>query len=157
MDTLPPQLDPRRFKWTPWSGVSSNTSLFGTQQRRRHHSLHRDAANEPTKNMTQDAHLKIVRKTGSSTNNTQHAVGCEYIDSVVNGRRLPVHNTAGVCRELLDECIAARNGNRPSSNKAFVHQVREIKHDDVVSSGIFAYEFPGKHPREWKEHALFTL
>jgi hypothetical protein len=39
----------------------------------------RDAANVATKHITQDAHLKIVRKTGSRKNKKQHAVGCEYM------------------------------------------------------------------------------
>jgi hypothetical protein len=29
--------------------------------------------------MTQDAHLKSFRETGSRKNKKQHAVGCEYI------------------------------------------------------------------------------
>jgi hypothetical protein len=32
--------------------------------------------------------------------------------------------------------------------------VHEIKYHDVVSSGIFAYGFPGKHPPEWPEQDL---
>jgi hypothetical protein len=35
--------------------------------------------NAATKHMTQDADLKIVRKTGSRRNKKQHAVECEYI------------------------------------------------------------------------------
>jgi hypothetical protein len=41
--------------------------------------------------------------------------------------------------------------------KAFVHTVHEIEHHDVVSSGIFANEFPDKHPREWTKQAVITL
>jgi len=41
--------------------------------------VHRKAANAAIKHMTQDAHLQIVRKSGSSKNKKQHAVGCEYI------------------------------------------------------------------------------
>jgi hypothetical protein len=40
--------------------------------------------------MTQGAHLKIVRKTGSSKNKRQHAVGGEYIDIEANGGQLTV-------------------------------------------------------------------
>jgi hypothetical protein len=40
---------------------------------------------------------------------------------------------------------------------AGVRTVREIKQHDVVSSGIFAEEFPDKHPREWSIEALTTL
>jgi hypothetical protein len=35
--------------------------------------------------------------------------------------------------------------------------VRETEHHDVVSSGIFADEFPDKRPREWTKQALITL
>jgi hypothetical protein len=53
--------------------------ILGTQQERRHKLVHRDAANAAAKHMTQDAHLKIIIKTGSSKNKKQHAVGCESI------------------------------------------------------------------------------
>jgi len=62
----------------------------GTQQERRHKSVHRDAANAATKHMTQDTHLKIVLKTGSRKNKKQHAVGCEYIQIEANGGQLTV-------------------------------------------------------------------
>jgi hypothetical protein len=45
----------------------------------------------------------------------------------------------------------------PWSTKAFAHTVREIEHHDVVSSGIFADEFPDKHPSEWTKQAVITL
>jgi hypothetical protein len=41
--------------------------------------------------------------------------------------------------------------------QAFVCTVHEIEHDDVVSSGIFADEFPDKRPQEWMKQALVTL
>ena len=63
----------------------------------------------------------------------------------------------GVCREQRNEFIAARNGKPPWSTKAFVRTVREIEHHDVVSSGIFADEFPDKRPHEWTKQALITL
>jgi hypothetical protein len=65
-------------------------SLIGTQQERRHQLLHRKAADAATKHMTQDAHLKIICNTGSSTNKKQHAVGCEYLHTMVNGHQLTV-------------------------------------------------------------------
>jgi hypothetical protein len=67
MDTQPPQPGPRGSKSAQLAGASSNTSLIGTQQEGRHHSVDRKAADAATKHMTKDAHLKIVRKTGSST------------------------------------------------------------------------------------------
>jgi len=39
---------------------------------------------------------------------------------------------------------------------AFVRTVSEMEHHDVVSSGIFADEFPDNHPREWTKQALIT-
>ena len=60
-------------------------------------------------------------------------------------------------REQRNEFIAAHNGKHPWSTKAFVRKVREIEHNDVVSSGIFADDFPDKHPREWTKQALITL
>jgi hypothetical protein len=61
------------------AGATINTDILGTQQERRHKVVHRDAADAATKHMTQDAHLKIVRKTGSRRNKKQHAVGYGYI------------------------------------------------------------------------------
>jgi hypothetical protein len=65
-------------------------SLIGTQQERRHQLVHRNAADAATKHMTEDAHLKIVCKTGSSMNEKQHAVGCEYRHTAVNSWQLTV-------------------------------------------------------------------
>jgi len=61
------------------TGITPKTSLSGTQQECRHQLVHRNAANAATKNMTEDTHLKIVRKTGSSKNKKQHVIGCKYI------------------------------------------------------------------------------
>jgi hypothetical protein len=72
------------------AGATSNTEPLGTQQERRHKFVHRDAANAATKYMTQQAHLKIVRKTGSSKYKKQHAVGCYYIHIEANGGQLTV-------------------------------------------------------------------
>jgi len=69
------------------AGATSNTEILGTQQERRPKLVHRDAADATTKHMTQDAHLKIIRKTGSRRNKKQHAVGCEYIHIDAIGRQ----------------------------------------------------------------------
>jgi len=69
-----------RMPIRPNAGVSALTPKL----------VHRDTANAATKHMTQDAHLKVVRKTGSSKNKKHHAVGCEYIHIEVNGRQLPI-------------------------------------------------------------------
>jgi hypothetical protein len=157
MDTQPPPEGESGSNSGRLAGATSNTELLGTQQERRHKLVHRDAANVATKHMTQDAHLKIVRKTGSSKNKKQHAVGCKYIRIVANGGQLTEKRTEGVRRELGTEFIAARNRKPPWSTKAFVRIVCEIEHHDVVSSGIFTNEFPDKRPREWTKQALITL
>jgi len=154
MDTQPPQPGPSGSKSGQLADASSNMSLIGTQQERRHQLVHRKAADAATKHMTEDAHLKILRKTGSSTNKKQHAVGCKYLHTAVNSHQLTIYQIAGVGRELRDQFIAARNGKHPWLTKAFVHTVRKIEHHDVVSSGIFADAFPEKHPREWTKQAL---
>jgi len=63
----------------------------------------------------------------------------------------------GVRKELRNEFIVAHNRKPPWSSEAFVRTVCEIEHHDVVSSGIFADEFPDTHPREWTKQALITL
>ena len=70
---------------------------------------------------------------------------------------MTVSRTADVRRELRNKFIPARNGKPPWSTTAFVHTVRKIEHHDVVSSGIFADEFPDKRPREWTKQAVITL
>jgi len=70
------------------TGASFNASLESTQQQRRHQAVHLEAANVATQNMTQDAHLKIVCKTGSSTNKTQHTIVCEYVYILVYSHKL---------------------------------------------------------------------
>jgi len=50
------------------SDSSCNTSLPGTQQHPRHKLVHCHPANAATVNMTQAAHLYMVRKTGSNKN-----------------------------------------------------------------------------------------
>jgi hypothetical protein len=90
MDTQTPQPGVTGSESSRTTGVSADTSDHGTQQEWRHLLVHRDAANAATEHMTQDAHLKIVRKTGSSKNKKQHAIGCEYMYSVVNGRQITI-------------------------------------------------------------------
>ena len=90
MDTQPPQPGPSGSKSDQLAGASLNTSLIGIQQERRQQLVHREAADAATKHMTEDAHLKIICKTGSSMNKKQHAVGREYLHTMVNGRQLTV-------------------------------------------------------------------
>jgi len=90
MDTLPPQPGESGSKSSRLAGATSGMPIIGTKGERRHQLVHRDAANAATKHITQDTDLKIIRKTGSSQNTKQLAVGCEYIHIEVNGRRLTV-------------------------------------------------------------------
>jgi len=90
METQPPQPAASGLKSSRLAGDTSNTSLIGIQQQCRHQLVHRDAADAATRNMTQDTHLTIVRRTGSRRIKQQHAVGCKYKHIVVNSRRLIV-------------------------------------------------------------------
>jgi hypothetical protein len=90
MDTQPPLLGESGSDTGRLAGATSNTEILGTQQECRHKLVRPDAANVRTKHMTQDAHLKIVHKTGSSKNKKQHAVGCEYIHIEANGSQLTI-------------------------------------------------------------------
>jgi len=72
MATQTPQTGMSGSKSSETTGASFNASLEGTQQQRRHQAVHREAANVATQIMTQDAHLKIICKTGSSNNQKQH-------------------------------------------------------------------------------------
>jgi len=74
MTTQTPQTGESGSESSEMMGASFNASLQGTQQQCRHQVVHREAANVATENMTQEAHLKIVRKTSSSTNKKQHAI-----------------------------------------------------------------------------------
>jgi type VI protein secretion system component VasA len=66
MDLQPPPPGESRSNTGRLAGAKSYAELLGTQQERRHKLVHHDAANAATEHMTQDAHLEIVRKTGSS-------------------------------------------------------------------------------------------
>jgi hypothetical protein len=123
------------------ASASSNTSVIGTQQEGRHQLFHCDVANADTKNMIQDANLKIVCTTGNSTNTKQHAVRWQCIQTMVNGRQLTRYHTAGVCRWICDQVIAARNGKPPCPTEGFIRTVRESKDHDIITSGIFLDEF----------------
>jgi len=72
------------------TGASRNAPLGETQLQRIHQLVHRDAEIVATENMTQDAHLKNVRKTGSSNNKKQHAIGYESIHICVNNGQLKI-------------------------------------------------------------------
>jgi hypothetical protein len=90
MDTQPPPPGESESNTSRLADATSNTELLGIQEERRNKLVHHDAANVATKHMTQEAHIKIVCKTGSSKNKKQHAVGCEYILIMANGCQLNV-------------------------------------------------------------------
>jgi hypothetical protein len=79
MDKQPPPPGQSGSNTGRVAGATSNTAILGKQQERRHKAVHSNAANAATKHMSQDAHLIIVRKTGSGKHKKQHAVGCGYI------------------------------------------------------------------------------
>jgi len=113
MATETPQ-DAETGSETRWlMGASSNAALAGTQQQGRHMLLHHEAANAATRNMTQDAHLKMIWKTGSIKNTKQYALQSGYIHIELNGRQLTIYCTAGKRRELCDQLITARKRKRP--------------------------------------------
>jgi len=90
MDTLPPPPGENGLNTSRLVGAISNMEILGTQQECRHKLVHLDAANAATKRMTQDANLKIVRKTESRNNRMQHVVGCECIHINAIGGQLAV-------------------------------------------------------------------
>jgi len=104
-----------------------------------------------------DAHLTVVRQTGSRKEKTLHAIGCEYIHIHVDGLQLTIKYTAGVHRELHDQFITAHNEKSPWWTTAFVRTIWEIEQRDVISFGIFADEFGDKCPWEWHKQAWTTL
>jgi len=67
------------------AGATTDMDILGTQQERRHKVVHHNAADAATKHTTQNAHLKMVRKTWSSKNMNQHDVGYEYIHIEAKG------------------------------------------------------------------------
>jgi hypothetical protein len=138
-------------------GAPSNAPLGKTPQQCRHQVFRRVAAIVATENMTQEAHLKNIRKTGSSKNIQQHAIGCELIHICVDDGQLTISPAAGVHGELRNHVIASHNSLPPWSTKAFLRTVHKIEHHDIVSSGIIPDELSEKYPREWTKQALKTL
>jgi len=88
MATQTPQTGKSGSDSSETTGASSNALLEGTQQQRRHKLVHREAADDATENMTQDADLIILCKTGISMNKNQHTIVCEYFYIMVDGRHL---------------------------------------------------------------------
>jgi len=145
-----------------WNRIGQNDGCFiqqppaETHSQLRHHLVHSDAANAATDNMTLDAQLNIVGKTGSSKNEKQHAIRCMCSRIEVHGCQLMISHPAGEQGALHDQLIAACNGKPPWLTKAFGRTVCEMEHSDVVSSEIIADQFGDNNPRQWTKQALTT-
>jgi len=157
MATETPQQGESGSEWNRSMGGSSNVTLAGPQQHHGHLLAHWEAANAASNSMTQDAHLKLIHKTGSSKNNKQHAIGCEYGHIAETSCQPTITCTVHICREVHDQLIAAHNRYHASSTNIVVCTVCEIKRYDDVSSGIFANEFHEKRPREWTNNDPVSL
>ena len=70
------------------TGASTIGPPGETLQQRRHQLVHRAAAIVATENVTLDAHIGIVCKSGSSNNKKPHAIGCESMHIDVDDRQL---------------------------------------------------------------------
>jgi len=127
-----------------------------TQQQPRYHLVHYDAANTASAHMFQDGHVKIIRKTRSSNNRTQYAIGYQFIYVVVNGHHLSIHCASGICRELYNQFITAHNGKPSWFTKAFAHTVSTIAHYDTICSESFTNALHHKHPWRWVKRDLIT-
>jgi len=88
MATQTRQTGDSRSESSKMTGASYNASLEVTQQQHTQQLVHREAADAAIKNMTLDTHLNIIPETGSSMNKKQHAIGCEYVHIMVEGRQL---------------------------------------------------------------------
>jgi len=157
MDAQPHQQGESGSKSSRLAGAASNTSLIGTQQECRQQLVHHDFANAASRNMTQDAYLKIVHKTGSSKNKYRQAFGCNYMHIVVNSHQVTISRTVGVLTVLQIQWIAVHNRKHPWSIKECVHTVHKMEHYDVISPGIFGDEFADTHPHEWTKQSSTTL
>ena len=144
-------------EWSQTTGTLLNAHRAEEQQQCRQQLVHHDSAIAASGNNPQDTHFKMVRHTGRSYNRKQHTIGCEYLHIDVERSQIMIWYTAEVRRELGAQFIAAHNGKPPWSTKAFVRTVRDIEHQDVVSSGIFVNKFRDNGPREWTKQALKTL
>jgi len=157
MDPQTPQQGASGPESSRTTGALTKAPPTDTPQQLRHQWVHRDAANAATSIIPLDAHINILPTTRSSKNMKQHAIGCDWIHIRVDSHWLPIYCTAGVHRELRDQCIAACNGKPPCSTNAFVNTVLEIEHHDMVSCGILVDKFHDKRPPEWTNQALMTL
>jgi hypothetical protein len=132
-------------------------SLSGTHQESRHQFIHRNAANAATENSTPDAHLKTVRKTESSTNQEQHAIGCGYIHIHLHDGQQNIQYSAGIRKKLHDQFVSGHNGEPSWSTKVSARPVCELGQHHANSSAIFVDEFRDNRPWEWAKPASITF
>jgi len=90
MAPQPPQQGEGGTESSRKTAMSSDTPPAETQLQRRHHIVHRDAANAAPDNVTLDALLTVVRKTGSRKNTKQHAIRCKCNRIGVDSRQLMI-------------------------------------------------------------------
>ena len=77
-----PAVSRSELSWT--TGGLSNAPHAEMQLQHRLDLVRHNAANAATDNMNQDTQLKSVHMTESSNNEKKHAIGCEYLDIMVN-------------------------------------------------------------------------
>jgi hypothetical protein len=83
LQTTPPAAIRSESRWIP--GASCNAWPGETQQQCKSQFIHQDAAVVVTENMTQNPHLKQVRKTSRDKSKTQDVVGFELLHVDVDG------------------------------------------------------------------------
>jgi hypothetical protein len=76
---------------------------------------------------------------------------------MVSDGQLTAGNKVGICIQLCNKFIFACNGKPRWSTKVILATVREFKHHDVLSPGIFTDEFHYNCPPEWIYQSLITL
>jgi len=76
---------------------------------------------------------------------------------MVDGHQLTMSCTAGICRELHDQFIAACSGTSSWSIKAFVCSFHEMEYQNVVSSGIVKVELHNQLHQQSGTPATNTL
>jgi hypothetical protein len=107
--------------------------------------------------MTQNPHWNEGCKTPSSKNTKQRVIWPENIYIEVDRNQLTSKSTDGVCKEICDQFIAARNLKAIWWTKAVVSIVSEFKHHDDVSCEIFTDKLHDAYPQEWTRKALDTV
>lgn len=107
--------------------------------------------------MTQDAQLNIILKTARSKNTEELLIRCEYIHIVVESFELTIKCTAGVRRELCDQCIAAHKGKPPWWTKTVIGTVTGITLHNAVRFEIFVQQFLNTYPRAQSRHVSLTF